>query len=255
MGIGSNLLIDDGDTATRITLNRPDRRNALSVELMEELTDALRSATGRVIVIAGAGPAFSAGHDLGEVLEADRADAACIFEVCSTLMQTVQSVDQPVIARVHGVATAAGCQLVASCDLAVAEEGARFATPGVRIGLFCSTPMVPLSRAIGPKRALEMLFTGDMVDARTALDWGLVNRVVPESELDSAVDELAGRIAEASPMVIAMGKRAFYRQREMDQAAAYEMACGVMVDNQATADAHEGISAFLEKRTPTWTGE
>lgn len=255
MASSSNLLVDEGDVVTRITLNRPDRRNALSVELMTELTEALRTATGRVIVIAGEGPAFSAGHDLREVLDADHEQAEEIFGVCSTLMQTVQAVDHPVIARVHGVATAAGCQLVASCDLAVAEDAARFATPGVRIGLFCSTPMVPISRAIGPKRALEMLLTGDMIDARTALDWGLVNRVVPAAELDAAVDELAGRIAEASPMVIALGKRAFYRQREMDQAEAYQLACGVMTENQATKDAHEGISAFLEKRNPSWTGE
>jgi enoyl-CoA hydratase/carnithine racemase len=249
-----NLLVDDGDVVTRITLNRPERRNALSVDLMEELTGALRAATGRVVVIAGAGPAFSAGHDLGEVLGADTPEAARIFEVCSTLMQTVQAIDQPVIARVHGVATAAGCQLVASCDLAVAADDARFATPGVRIGLFCSTPMVPLSRSIGPKRALEMLFTGDMVDATTALEWGLVNRVVAPDELDATVAALAAKIAEASPMVLALGKRAFYRQRDMAQPDAYDLAGRTMTENQATADAHEGISAFLEKRKPTWTG-
>lgn len=247
------LVDDDDDIVTRITLNRPERRNALSKELMEELTAALRAATGRTVVIAGTGPAFSAGHDLSEVLGADTAEAQQIFETCSTLMTTVQSIDQPVIARVHGVATAAGCQLVAACDLAVAETGARFATPGVRIGLFCSTPMVPLSRSIGPKRALEMLFTGDMIDAATALQWGLVNQVVPPEQLDDAVAGLAAKIAEASAMVLALGKRTFYEQRELPQGAAYELACATMTANQATADAHEGIGAFLDKRTPTWT--
>jgi enoyl-CoA hydratase/carnithine racemase len=249
-----HLVVEDDDIVTRITLNRPERRNALSVELMEELTSALESATGRVVVIAGAGPAFSAGHDLAEVLAADTPEAEHIFKVCSTLMQTVQSIDQPVIARVHGVATAAGCQLVASCDLAIAEAGARFATPGVRIGLFCSTPMVPLSRSVGPKRALHMLFTGDLIDAPTALDWGLINEVVELDALDDAVAALAAKIAEASPMVLALGKRGFYAQRELDQAAAYDLANATMTVNAGTDDAHEGMSAFLEKRPPTWTG-
>lgn len=249
-----HLLVDDDETVTRITLNRPERRNALSLELMEELDAALRAATGRIVVIAGAGPAFSAGHDLGELLACDTPEAEHLFTVCSRLMTTVQSIDQPVIARVHGVATAAGCQLVASCDLAIAESGARFATPGVRIGLFCSTPMVPLSRSIGPKRALEMLFTGELIDAPTALDWGLVNEVVAPDDLDAAVARLAARIAEASPMVLALGKRAFYAQRGLDQAAAYDLATATMTANAATADAHEGIGAFLDKRSPTWTG-
>jgi enoyl-CoA hydratase/carnithine racemase len=247
------LVVDDGPI-TRITLNRPERRNALSLALMEELTAALLAATGRVVVIAGAGPAFSAGHDLAELQASSDDDTANLFDVCSRLMTTVQSIDQPVIARVHGVATAAGCQLVASCDLAVAEVGARFATPGVRIGLFCSTPMVPLSRSIGPKRALQMLFTGDLVDAETALAWGLLNDVVEPSALDSTVDALAAKIAEASPLVLAIGKRAFYAQQALDQAAAYELASATMTSNAATDDAHEGIAAFLEKRSPTWTG-
>lgn len=254
MSTWQHLLVDDDEITTRITLNRPERRNALSVELMSELTAALRAATGRVVVIAGAGPAFSAGHDLGEILAADTPEAQEIFAVCSDLMTTVQSIDQPVIARVHGVATAAGCQLVASCDLAIAESGARFATPGVRIGLFCSTPMVPLSRSIGPKRALEMLFTGDLIDAATALEWGLVNDVVAPDALDDAVAALAARIAEASPAVLALGKRTFYAQRDLAQAAAYDLASATMTVNAGTEDAHEGISAFLEKRAPTWTG-
>jgi enoyl-CoA hydratase/carnithine racemase len=159
-----------------------------------------------------------------------------------------------VIAKVHGVATAAGCQLVASCDLAIAETGARFATPGVRIGLFCSTPMVPLTRAIGPKRAMQMLLTGDLVDAATAISWGLINDAVPPADLDGAVDDLARRIAEASPMVLALGKRTFYEQAGMPQADAYTIAAKVMTENAATDDAHEGIQAFLDKRPPTWTG-
>lgn len=254
MGTWQHLTVDEGPVTTRITLDRPDRRNALSVDMMEELTAALEAATGRVVVIAGAGPAFSAGHDLGELLEAEGDDGERIFAVCTRLMTTVRAIDQPVIARVHGVATAAGCQLVASCDLAVAESGARFATPGVRIGLFCSTPMVPVARAVGPKRALEMLFTGDMIDADTALDWGLVNRVVPADDLDRTVDALAERIAEASPMVLALGKRAFYAQQDLDVAAAYDLAGATMTANLATDDAHEGIDAFLAKRPPTWTG-
>lgn len=249
-----HLVVDDGPVITRITLDRPDRRNALSLDLMEELIAALEEATGRVVVIAGAGLAFSAGHDLDELLAADPTEGERIFAVCTRLMTTVRSIDQPVIARVHGVATAAGCQLVASCDLAVAESGARFATPGVRIGLFCSTPMVPLARAVGPKRALEMLFTGELIDAATALEWGLVNRVVPPDELDDSVDALAARIAEASPMVLALGKRAFYAQQDLDQTAAYELAGATMTANLATDDAHEGIDAFLAKRPPTWTG-
>ena len=249
----SHVLVEEGDIVTRITLNRPDRRNALSLPLMRGLTEALRAATGRVVVIAGAGPAFSAGHDLSELLAAGSPQADEIFAACSELMTTVQSIDQPVIARVHGVATAAGCQLVASCDLAIAEAGARFATPGVRIGLFCTTPMVALSRAVGPKRALELLFTGDLIDAETALEWGLVNRVVELDALDDAVAELAARIAEASPRVLALGKRAFYAQRALDQATAYDLAEATMTVNLGLDDAHEGIGAFLEKRTPTWT--
>ncbi len=249
-----HLLVDDADPVTRITLHRPDRRNALSLDLMVELEQALLAATGRVVVIAGAGPAFSAGHDLAELVDCDGDESAELFTTCSRLMTTVQSIPQPVIARVHGVATAAGCQLVASCDLAVAETGARFATPGVRIGLFCSTPMVPLTRAVGPKRAMQMLLTGDLIDAATAVDWGLINDAVPLDELDDRVTVLAAHIAEASPMVLALGKRTFYEQVGLPQPDAYELASKVMTENAATDDAHEGISAFLEKRAPTWKG-
>ena len=249
-----HLLVDEGDIVTEITLNRPDRRNALSLHLMRELQAALEQASGRVVVIAGAGPAFSAGHDLSELVACEGDDAAELFDACASLMTAVQDIPQPVIAKVHGVATAAGCQLVASCDLAIAETGARFATPGVRIGLFCSTPMVPLTRAIGPKRAMQMLLTGDLVDAATAIEWGLINDAVPVDELDSAVDALARRIAEASPLVLALGKRTFYEQAGMPQRDAYTIAATVMTENAATDDAREGIQAFLEKRPPTWTG-
>ncbi len=254
MSSWQHLLVEDVDPITRITLNRPDRRNALSLDLMRELQQALEQAAGRVVVIAGAGPAFSAGHDLTELTTCEDDEAAELFTTCSTLMSTVQSIRQPVIARVHGVATAAGCQLVASCDLAVATTDARFATPGVRIGLFCSTPMVPLTRSIGPKRAMQMLLTGDLIDAATAVDWGLINDAVAPEALDATVTALATRIAEASPMVLALGKRTFYEQTGLPQADAYELASKVMTENAATDDAHEGIAAFLEKRPPTWTG-
>jgi enoyl-CoA hydratase/carnithine racemase len=249
-----HLLVEDVEPITRITLNRPERRNALSLELMRELQAALEQAAGRVVVLAGAGPAFSAGHDLTELQTCEGDEAAELFATCSTLMTTVQSIAQPVIAQVHGVATAAGCQLVASCDLAVAATDARFATPGVRIGLFCSTPMVPLSRAIGPKRAMQMLLTGDLIDATTAVEWGLVNEAVPPDQLGATVEDLATRIATASPMVLALGKRTFYEQAGLHQGDAYELAGKVMTENAATDDAHEGIAAFLEKRLPTWTG-
>ena len=249
-----HLRVDEGDVVTEVVLDRPERRNALSLALMRELQAALEAAAGRVVVIAGAGPVFSAGHDLTELAACDGDDAAELFGTCASLMTTVQSIPQPVIAKVHGVATAAGCQLVASCDLAVAETGARFATPGVRIGLFCSTPMVPLTRSIGPKRAMQMLLTGELVDAATAVEWGLINTAVPPDELDGAVAALAATVAEASPMVLALGKRAFYEQAGMPQADAYVLAAEVMAENAATDDAREGIQAFLDKRAPTWTG-
>jgi enoyl-CoA hydratase/carnithine racemase len=252
------LLVSQDGVTGRITLNRPEKRNALSLGLMEELIGALESLGAnrevRAIVIEGAGPAFSAGHDLSEMVGRDVAFYERLFDVCTLLMETIHRVPQPVIARVHGIATAAGCQLVAACDLAVAAEEARFATPGVKIGLFCSTPMVPLSRAIGRKRALEMLVTGDLVDAETARDWGLVNRVVPADELDAAVSELVGKIAASSPLVVGIGKEAFYAQVELDEHRAYDLTKSVMAMNSMAADAQEGICAFLEKRRPTWSG-
>lgn len=249
----SPLLVKDEDGITEVTLNRPDRRNALSLEIMEELTAAVRGASGSVVVIGGAGTCFSAGHDLGEMVGREDAFYQELFQACTMLMETLHDVPQPVIAKVHGVATAAGCQLVAACDLAVAEEGARFATPGVKIGLFCSTPMVPVCRAVGRKRALQLLLTGEMIDAATAAAWGLVNTVVPADELDAAVSGLARSIATASSVTIATGKAAFYSQVDRPEHEAYGLACDVMARNAAAADAQEGIAAFLEKRPPRWS--
>jgi enoyl-CoA hydratase/carnithine racemase len=254
----ANLLAERGQTA-RITLNRPEKRNALSLELMEELIGVLRSVSAdsetRSIVLEGAGPAFSAGHDLGEMVGRDLAFYQELFDVCTVLMESIHRVPQPVIAKVHGVATAAGCQLVAACDLAVAADTARFATPGVKIGLFCSTPMVPLSRAIGRKRALEMLLTGELIDAQRARDWGLVNLVVGEDELEDAVAGLAAKVAGSSPLTVAIGKEAFYAQVDLDEHSAYDLTKSVMAMNSLAADAQEGMSAFLEKRPPDWKGE
>ncbi len=246
----------DGPVAT-LTLNRPAERNALSRALMAALHAALDRIAGdpgvRVVVLAGAGPAFSAGHDLKELKACrDLAAVAALFEQCSRLMLRLVTLPQPVIARVHGIATAAGCQLVATCDLAVAAESARFATPGVNIGLFCSTPMVALSRAVAAKPAMAMLLTGDPVDAAEARRIGLVNRVVPDAELDAAVADLAARIAAKPARVLAIGKEAFYRQRELPLAEAYAYASAVMARNMAEPDAAEGIDAFLAKRQPTW---
>jgi enoyl-CoA hydratase/carnithine racemase len=245
---------EDGPAAT-ITLDRPEKRNALSLELMREVIEALRLAgesPARAVVIQGQGPAFSAGHDLGEMIDREPAFYQELFDVCTVMMETIHRLRQPVIAKVHGIATAAGCQLVAACDLAVAAEGTRFATPGVKIGLFCSTPMVPVSRAVGRKRALELLLTGEPIDATTALEWGLVNRVVPAEQLDDEVGRLVDAIARSSAATIATGKRAFYEQIDLGEDAAYELTKGVMASNSQTVDAQEGMSAFLEKRPPTW---
>ena len=253
------ILVSQDGVVGRITLNRPEKRNALSLELMEELIGALKALGHqrevRAIVVEGAGPAFSAGHDLSEMVGRDVVFYQRLFDVCVELMEAIHRIPQPVIAKVHGVATAAGCQLVAACDLAVAADDARFATPGVKIGLFCSTPMVPLSRAIGRKRALEMLLTGDLVDAQTALEWGLVNRVVPADGLEDAVTELVEKIARSSPLTIGIGKEAFYAQVELDEHRAYDLTKSVMATNSLAADAQEGICAFLEKRHPRWTGK
>ena len=253
------LLRHDANGVAWLTLNRPQARNALSMALMQALDDALLAIASdpavRVVVIAGSGPAFCAGHDLREMRANPGRDAsAATFALCSQLMQRVVGLAKPVIARVHGVATAAGCQLVACCDLAVAADTARFATPGVNIGLFCSTPMVALTRAVPRKQAMEMLLTGDLVDAARAREIGLINRVVPEAELDSAVTTLAESIAAKSPLTLAIGKQAFYRQAEMPLDEAYRFAAEAMTRNMMARDAAEGIDSFLAKRTPVWTG-
>ena len=251
------LLINEGTVAT-ITMNRPEKRNALSLAMMQEIQAALRHLSGqtqtRVIILAANGPAFSAGHDLNELVGRDLNAYRQIFDVCTQLMNTIHEISQPVIAQVQGMATAAGCQLVATCDLAVAADAARFATPGVKIGLFCTTPMVALTRAVGRKRALEMLLSGTAIDAHTAADWGLVNRVVPASQLQEATQSLSRQIAEASSLTVTIGKQAFYAQIDLDEPKAYAYAKEVMSMNALAADAQEGISAFIEKRPPCWTG-
>jgi enoyl-CoA hydratase/carnithine racemase len=253
------LLRHDRDNVATLTLNRPAARNALSMGLMEALDAELAAIAAdpaiKVVIIAANGPAFCAGHDLREIRATPtRAAYEAVFALCSRLMQRIVRLPKPVIAQVHGVATAAGCQLVASADLAVAADTARFATPGVDIGLFCSTPMVALTRVVGRKAAMEMLLTGDMVPAARAKDLGLINRVVPEADLSGATRALAGRIAGKSPLTVAIGKEAFYRQAEMDLAAAYDYASEVMTRNMLARDAEEGIDAFLAKRQPHWTG-
>ncbi len=247
----------EGSTAV-VTLNRPAQRNALSMALLREMIECLneleRNSEVSSIILAAAGPAFCSGHDLREMTGLDAKAYAEVFAACTAMMTKIQSVPQPVIAEVQGMATAAGCQLVASCDLAIASEVATFATPGVRIGLFCSTPMVAVSRALGRKRALEMLLTGDAIDAPTAADWGLVNRVVPQTELRAATLSLAERIGQASAFTLKTGKQAFYRQADLPQADAYTYTQQVMTENALAADAQEGICAFLEKRQPHWQG-
>jgi enoyl-CoA hydratase/carnithine racemase len=249
---------DEGGIAW-LTLNRAAARNALSLGLMEALVAELDATEAdpavKVVVIGGAGPAFCAGHDLRELRSRpERAAYHATFELCSRMMTRIVRLPKPVIARVHGVATAAGCQLVASCDLAVAAATARFATPGVNIGLFCSTPMVALSRAVGRKAAMEMLLTGELIDAARARELGLVNHVVPEADLDADVAALAGQIAAKSPLTLAIGKGAFYRQAEMGLDDAYAYVSEVMTRNMLARDAAEGIDAFLAKRLPVWTG-
>jgi enoyl-CoA hydratase/carnithine racemase len=254
-----NLLVHADGPAARVVLNRPEKRNALSLELIDELIAALREVAGweaaRAVVIEGAGPAFSAGHDLSEMIGREEAFLGQLFERCTVMMRTIHDLPQPVIAKVHGIATAAGCQLVAACDLAVAAEGTRFATPGVKIGLFCSTPMVPVSRAVGRKHAMQMLLTGEPIDAATAFHWGLVNRVVRTEELEPAVLELVDAIARSSRYTVATGKRAFYSQIDRSEEDAYEHCQLVMTENAVAHDAQEGMTAFLEKRHPVWRGE
>lgn len=254
------LLRREADGIATLTLNRPEARNSLSRALLAALQAALDAIGGdesvKVVVIAGNGPAFCAGHDMKEMrANSGLAYFDSLFAQCSRVMQTIVRLPKPVIARIQGPAAAAGCQLVATCDLAVAAEGATFTTPGVNIGLFCSTPMVALSRNVGRKRAMEMLLTGEAIDARTAADFGLINRAVPAEALDGAVAELAATIAGKSPLVLAIGKEAFYRQLEMGLDDAYAYASEVMAKNMLARDAEEGIDAFLGKRDPDWSGQ
>ena len=240
----------------QVVLTAARRRNPLSVATMRAVTAGLRDVSARegvrVVVVAAEGPAFSAGHDLSEMVDRTLAEEREVFAVCTEMMRAVHEVPQPVIAAVQGMAVAAGCQLVATCDLAVAAEGAVFGTPGVKIGLFCSTPMVAVSRAIGRKRAMQLLLTGETIDAATAVEWGLVNAAVPADELDTAVRAMAERVADASSVTLRIGKEAFYRQIELSEDDAYGEMSEVMATNAMTCDAQEGMSAFLAKRAPVW---
>jgi enoyl-CoA hydratase/carnithine racemase len=250
----NGVRLDVGEHVTTITLSRPEKRNALSLEMLQNLIKALEAVPSEaaVVVLAAEGKAFSAGHDLSEMIDRPDEYYSELFGTCVRMMESIHSLPQPVIARVQGVATAAGCQLVASCDLAVAARSAWFATPGVQIGLFCSTPMVPVSRAVGHKRAMQMLLTGEQINADTAVEWGLVNQSVPDDELDEAVDSLVGKILRFSPRTIAVGKGAYYEQAELPEGRAYEITTPIMASNAAADVAQEGMSAFLDKREPEW---
>jgi len=251
-----NILYEKSDTVGIVTLNRPARQNALSIALLEEMNRCLaavaESRAVKALVIRAAGRNFCAGHDLGDLAGREIPVHNRMFAICSEMMLRLQRMPQPVIAQVQGIATAAGCQLVAACDLAVAEEGARFGTPGVNIGVFCSSPAVSIVRAVGRKRALEMLFTARLISAREAVEWGLVNRVVPADGLEAETMELARHIAKASLSCLAAGKQAFYSQVNLPDAAAYDLASNVIVNNFFTEDGKEGVAAFLEKRKPVW---
>jgi len=254
MGYEHILVERSGDFAT-ITMNRPQRRNALSLEHMRELITAfgeVGNSDARGIVLAGNGPVFSAGHDFADMAGADLPFMRSLLSTCTDLMTLIQHVPQPVVARVHSLATAAGCQLVATADLAVASEDAGFATPGGKGGWFCHTPMVAVARNVGRKRAAELAMSGDVIDAATALDWGLVNRVVPAAQLDSAVRDLLERVTRGSAASKGIGKQALYAQIDLDQPKAYAYAIEVMAATSQTPDAQEGMKAFLEKRKPNW---
>jgi enoyl-CoA hydratase/carnithine racemase len=248
------LAVDTKATVAVLTLKRPERRNALSHSLLHELDDALTSIAAdhsiRVVVIGSEGSVFCSGHDLSEMVGCSEEAYRELFGLCSRVMYRLRQLPQPVIARVQGMATAAGCQLVAACDLAVAAENATFATPGVKIGLFCTTPMVPLVRAIPARPALEMLLTGKPISAQRAYELGLVNRVVPAAQLDAAVQEYVEAILASSDAVIRLGKKAFYAQLSVTEAAAYESATAIMTENATWPDAQEGMAAFLQKRKP-----
>lgn len=252
-----SLVLDEVvDQVAILTLNNPGRRNALSREMLQTLRAHLERAAAdpgiRAVIIRAAGPAFSAGHDLRELVDGREEEYRSLFALCTEVMEAVRTLPKPVIAQVHAVATAAGCQLAATCDLVVASETATFATPGVRIGLFCTTPGVALSRAVGPKKAMEMLLTGQPITAREAEQAGLVNRVVPPDRLDEETMALARQIISASAYTLGIGKRAFYDQLPLDRPRAYAVAQRIMVENTLAPDAQEGMKAFLEKRPPKW---
>jgi enoyl-CoA hydratase/carnithine racemase len=250
-----HIVVERDDQFTTITMNRPERRNALSLAHLRELLDAFREAgdsDSRGVILAGNGPVFSAGHDFGEMRGADLVSVRKLLETCEQLMLTIVSIPQPVVARVHALATAAGCQLVAQCDLAVAADSAAFAIPGGKGGWFCTTPLVAVARNVGRKRAAELAFTGDMIDAATALDWGLVNRVVPVDELEGATRELLERATRGSALSKALGKDGFYNQIDLGLRGAYSYATELMAAASQTADAQEGMTSFLEKRPPKW---
>ena len=250
-----HILVERSGEFATVTMNRPQRRNALSLAHMRELIAAfqeLGSGDALGIVLAGNGPVFSAGHDFADVAGADLAAARSLLATCTDLMNLMQQVPQPVVARVHGLATAAGCQLVATADLAVASENAGFAAPGGKGGWFCHTPMVAVARNVGRKRAMELALSGDVIDARTALDWGLVNRVVPTEQLDSAVQDMLERVTRGSAESKGIGKQALYAQIDLDQPKAYAYAIEVMAATSQLPDAREGMRAFLEKRKPRW---
>ena len=256
MGSFQHVLVSqDGGIAT-ITLNRPEKRNALAADVMVELTAAFRAVgdgEARGVILAANGPVFSAGHNFGDMAGATFGDARKLLQVCTEMMDTIQRIPQPVVARVHALATAAGCQLVATCDLAVASEDATFAIPGGKGGLFCHTPLVAVARNVGRKRALELALTGDAIDAATAADWGLVNKVVPAAELDAATLDLIVRATRGSAMSKGLGKHGYYAQIDLDQPKAYALAVELMAAACTTADGQEGIASFLEKRRPVWT--
>jgi len=254
------VLRNDENGISNLIINRPTSYNALSISCMEALIEEINKVSDdpsvKVLILSGSGKGFCAGHDLKEMRgNPERDFYEKIFDTCSKLMMSIINCPKPVIAKVHGIATAAGCQLVATCDLAVADENARFATPGVNIGLFCSTPMVGLSRNVTRKHAMEMLLTGDFISAERAYEIGLINRVVTFEELDDAANDLAQKIASKSPLTLKIGKKAFYEQLDKDLKSAYEYCSRVMVENMMARDAEEGIDAFLEKRNPVWRGK
>jgi enoyl-CoA hydratase/carnithine racemase len=255
MGYAYVTVTTDGPVTT-VTLDNAAKRNALALDVMIELTDVFRAigeSDALGVVLAANGPVFSAGHNFGDMVDASLADAQHLLHVCTDMMNTVQEIPQVVIAKVATLATAAGCQLVATCDMAIAAESAGFALPGGKGGLFCNTPLVAVARQIGRKRALEMAITGDVVPAATAADWGLINRAVPDDELDDAVDDLMRRSIRGSAFSKAVGKRAFYAQVDMDQPSAYAYTIEVMASGVVTPDGQEGINSFLEKRRPNFT--